>query len=165
MRDQVTDRQLDIVDTARTFAVLDASTADAAIACWRAKYDFNFWRPDTAIAFADTDNNPATQVVPGWTPLIPNPPYPDYTSGHACVTGAATGTLKNLFDSPLSPAFDVPSLAATPNRQFSSTAGLDTETMNARIWLGIHFRTAMTYGNALGHAVADTVAAALHPTG
>ena len=164
MRDQVTDRQLDIVDTARTFAVLDASTADAAIACWRAKYDVNFWRPDTAIAFADTDSNPATQVVPGWTPLIPNPPYPDYTSGHACITGAATGTLENLFGSSVSPAFDVPSLAATPNRQFADTSALDAETMNARIWLGIHFRTAMTDGNALGHAVADTVASHLHPT-
>jgi PAP2 superfamily len=164
MRDQVTDRQLDIVDTARTFAVLDASTADAAIACWRAKYDFNFWRPDTAIALAADDNNPATQVVPGWTPLIPNPPYPDYTSGHACITGAATGTLKTLFDSPLSPAFDVPSLAATSNRQFTDTSALDAETMNARIWLGIHFRTAMTDGNALGHAVAETVASHLHPT-
>ena len=33
--------------------------------------------------------------------------------------------------------------------------------MNARIWLGFHFRTAMTDGNALGHAVADY--AATHP--
>jgi hypothetical protein len=155
MRDQVTDRGLDIVDTARTFAVLDASIADAAIACWRAKYDHNFWRPDTAIALADTDGNPATHVVPSWTPLIPNPPYPDYTSGHACITGATTGTLEQLFDTPLSPAFDVPSLAATPNRQFVSTNALDDETMNARIWLGIHFRAAMIDGNALGHAVAD----------
>ena len=103
MRDQVTDRGLDIVDTARTFAVLDASIADAAIACWRAKYDFNFWRPDTAIALADTDGNPATDVVAGWTPLIPNPPYPDYTSGHACVTGATTGTLENLFGTTTQP--------------------------------------------------------------
>ena len=36
--------------------------------------------------------------------------------------------------------------------------------MNARIWNGFHFRTAMTDGNALGHAVADTVANTLHPT-
>ena len=165
MRDQVTGRGLDIVDTARTFAVLDASIADAAVACWRAKYEHNFWRPDTAIALADTDGNPATDVVAGWTPLIPDPPYPDYTSGHACITGATTGTLENLFGTTISPAFDVPSLAATPSRQFTDTTALDAETMNARIWLGIHFRTAMTDGNALGHAVADTVAAALHATG
>jgi hypothetical protein len=153
MRDQVTDRGLDIVDTARTFAVLDASIADAAIACWRAKYDANFWRPETAIALAETDGNPATDVVAAWTPLIPNPPYPDYTSGHACITGATSGTLEDLFGTTVSPAFDVPSLAATPNRQFTDTTALDAETMNARVWLGIHFRTAMNDGNALGHAV------------
>jgi len=31
--------------------------------------------------------------------------------------------------------------------------------MDARIWHGIHFRTAMTDGNALGHATADDAAA------
>ena len=158
MRDQVTDRGLDIVDSARAFAMMDSTLADTAISCWRAKYDFNFWRPITAIALADTDGNDATQVVPGWTPLVPNPPYPDYTSGHACVTGAVTGTLNNLFGTQLSPAFDVPSLATTPDRQYTSTAALDSETMNARIWLGIHFRTAMTDANALGHAVASFAA-------
>jgi hypothetical protein len=165
MRDQVADRNLDIVDSARAFAVLDTSIADALVACWRAKYDFDFWRPETAIAFADTDGNPATEVVDQWTPLIPNPPYPDYTSGHACISGAMTGTLDHLFGTPLSPALDVPSLAATPARQYTSTAELDAETMNARIWLGIHFRTAMTDGNALGHAVADyAVANYFQPT-
>lgn len=29
--------------------------------------------------------------------------------------------------------------------------------MNARIWLGIHFRRAMTDGNGLGHDVASYV--------
>ncbi len=155
MRDQVTARGLDIVEAARTFALLDASIGDAVIACWRAKYDFNFWRPVTAIALADTDGNPATDTVPGgWTPLIITPPYSDYTSGHACITGATTGTLEHLFGATLSPRFDVPSLASTPDRQYTTTAALDTDTMNARIWLGIHFRTAMTDGNALGRAVA-----------
>jgi hypothetical protein len=166
MRDQVTDRNLDIVDTARAFALLDSSTADALIACWRSKHDFDFWRPVTAIALADTDGNVATDVVADWTPMIPTPPYPDYTSGHACITGATTGTLEILFGTSLSPAFDVPSLATTPNREYTNLGVLDAETMNARIWLGIHFRTAMTDGNALGHAVADYAGANyFQPTG
>lgn len=159
VRDQVTDRELDIVDSARTFALLHSSTADALIACWRAKYDFNFWRPVTAIALADTDGNAATEVVPGWTPHVTTPPYSDYTSGHACVTGATTGALEHLFGSTLAPALDVPSLASAPSRQYSDTGALDAETMSARIWLGFHFRFAMADGNALGHAVADLAAA------
>ena len=60
----------------------------------------------------------------------------------------------------------MPSLATTPNRQYTNLGVLDAETMNARIWLGIHFRTAMTDGNALGHAVADYAGANyFQPTG
>ena len=111
----------------------------------------------TAIALADTDGNAATDVVPGgWTPHVATPPYSDYTSGHACVTGATTGALEHLFGSSLMPSVGraVPA-RALPSRRTPTPAALDDETMNARIWLGYHFRFAMTDGNALGHAVAD----------
>ena len=166
IRDQITGRDLDIVDAARALAVFDASMADAAISCWRAKYDFKFWRPVTAIALADTDGNPATDVVPGWTPLRTTPPYPDYTSGHACFVGSVSGSLDNLFGTgPLTRPYLMKSyVAGVPDRSYATTDALDTETMNARIWNGFHFRTAMTDGNALGHTVADTVAETFHPT-
>ena len=159
IRDQIADRDLDIVDSARTLAVFTASLADVSIACWRAKYDFKFWRPVTAIALADTDGNPATDVVPGWASLRPTAPYPDYTSGHACFTGSISGSLDNLFGAgPLTPAYTMPSYVdGVPARSYTSTDALDAETMNARIWNGFHFRSAMTDGNALGHAVADFV--------
>lgn len=154
MRQQVTRRGLDIVDSARAFALLGSSTADALISCWRAKVDHNFWRPDAAIRQAAADGNEQTEADPGWTPLVPNPPYPDYPSGHACVTGAASGTFGSLFGATRL-GLEIPSLASTAPRQFDSALALDQETMNARIWLGIHFRRAMTDGNGLGHAVAS----------
>jgi hypothetical protein len=164
IRDQITGRSLDIVDAAHALAVFDASLADTAISCWRAKYDFKFWRPVTAIALADTDGNPATEVVPGWTPLRPTPPYPDYMSGHACFVGSVSGSLDNLFGpGPLERPYAMKSyIDGVPDRSYPTTDALDTETMNARIWNGFHFRTATTDGNALGHAVADTVAEAFH---
>ena len=166
IRDQITGRDLDIVDAAHALAVFDASLADAAISCWRNKYDFNFWRPVTAIALADTDNNPATDVVAGWTPLRPTPPYPDYPSGHACFTGSVSGSLDNLFGpGPLERPYLMKSYVdGVPDRRTPTTDALDTETMNARIWNGFHFPTAMTDGNALGHTVADTVASTFHAT-
>ena len=39
----------DVVDNARFFALINLSMADAAITCWDGKYDYNFWRPVTAI--------------------------------------------------------------------------------------------------------------------
>ena len=165
IRDQITGRDLDIVDAARSLAVFKASLADVAIACWRAKYDFVFWRPVTAVALADTDTNPATDAVAGWAPLRPTPPYPDYPSGHACFTGSVSGSLDNLFGEGTleRPYLMRSNIAGVPDRTYPTTDALDTETMNARIWNGFHFRTAMTDGNALGHAVADTVANHFQP--
>ena len=153
MRDQVTRRGMDIVESARAFALLGSGRGDALIACWRSKYDYAYWRPITAIQLAGTDGNRATKADPAWTPQLATPPYPDYLSGHACATGAASETFSYLFGS-RSLNLDVPSLATTPARHFDTAAALDAETMNARIWLGFHFRKAMTDGNKLGHRAA-----------
>lgn len=154
MRDEVTRRGYDLLASARAFALLGSTTGDALIACWRAKYDFAYWRPLTAITLADTDGNPATVADPGWLPLVDNPPYPEYVSGHACVTGAASGILSHLFGAD-SIDLNVSSAVTGTDRHYRTAAKLDRDTMNARIWLGLHFRRAMIDGNLLGHDVAD----------
>lgn len=152
LRDQMIRRGMDILASSRAFALLNTAAADALIACWRAKYDYAYWRPVTAIRMADTDGNDATEPDPAWTPLAPTPPYPDYTSGHACMTGAASHTFSHLFGAD-SLDLDISSLATAPSRHYDTADALDEETMNARIWLGFHFRKAMTDGNRLGHRV------------
>jgi hypothetical protein len=154
MRDQVTRRGLDIVESSRAFALLNATTADALIACWRVKYDVPFWRPITAIRLADTDGNDATSPQADWTPLTQSPPYPEYPSGHACVTGTMSNTLAYLFG-PATIDLNVSSSVTGTSRHYDTAGSLDEETMNARLWLGIHFRRAMTDGNRLGHDVSN----------
>jgi hypothetical protein len=63
-------QNLDIVDSARFFAMENLAAADALIGCWNDKYYWQFWRPITAIREADTDGNPATQADPTWLPLF-----------------------------------------------------------------------------------------------
>ena len=156
MRTETAQRGLDIGETARAFALLDTAMADANISCWYAKWSYAYWRPVTAIRVAD-DGNPATQPDATWTPLIVTPPYPDYTSGHACISGSAAGVFGHLFGASTI-EIDVPSyVAGRPDRHYATTTALDTETMNARVWLGIHFRKAMTDGNLLGHSAAEAV--------
>lgn len=152
LRDQVTRRGLNIVESARAFVLLTTTTADALISVWRAKYDYAYWRPITAIQLAATDGNPATEPDAAWLPLALTPPYPDYLSGHAGITGAASGTLSYLFGADSIDLNLFSSVTAT-NRHYDSADALDEDTMNARIWLGFHFRTAMTDGNQLGHDV------------
>lgn len=154
MRREVTDRGLDILAGARAFALLGTATADAQIACWRAKYDYAYWRPITAIRAADTDDNAATAPDPTWAPLVPTPPYGDYVSGHACVSGAASSTMSHLFGAD---AIQLTLFSGVTNtyRVYNTARKLDEDTMNARIWLGLHFRRAMIDGNSLGHQVGD----------
>lgn len=86
-----------LIENARLFALLTMATADAAIAVWDSKVFYYFWRPITAIRLASTDGNPLTDEQADWTPLIVTPPYPDYVSGHAGLSGAAAAVLITYF--------------------------------------------------------------------
>ena len=73
---------LTLIRKARMFAMLNLAMADAAIACWDAKYYYQFWRPITAITMADLDGNSDTEVDDSWTPLLGGTPaHPEYVSG------------------------------------------------------------------------------------
>jgi hypothetical protein len=156
MRGIAAERGLGLVSSARMFALVNTSAADALISCWRAKYDYAYWRPVTAIPLADTDGNPATEADPTWAPLVVTPPYPEYTSGHACFIGSVAQGLSHLFGSRQIDV-DVSSAVTGTSRHFDTAFELNRETMNARIWLGIHFRAAMTDGNRLGQRTAAYV--------
>ena len=130
--------------------------ADAAIGCWDAKYMYNFWRPITAIRETADDGNGATTPDPTWTPLFATPAHPDYPSGHSCVSGAATVILASEFGEDT--RFDVTSdILLDVTRSFRSFTEALEEVKNARIFSGIHFRTACDDGTTLGKEVAKYV--------
>jgi len=60
---------------------------------------YRLWRPETAIAHADLDDNPATSAETGWTPLIPTPPYPAYSSNMTCIGTGASRMLADVLGS------------------------------------------------------------------
>jgi len=151
-RELATRHRLDIDHSARMLAILNMTAADAVITCWRAKYDVPYWRPSTAIQLADTDGNPATTADPSWTPLVANPPYPEYPSGHACLTGATANGLGFLLGRQ-NIDLVVSSAVTGTTRHYLTEDTLNQDTMNARVWLGIHFRKAVVDGNRLGHQV------------
>ncbi len=153
--DQAGVRHLDFVDSARMFAAVDMSVADAVISVWHAKYLYGFWRPITAINLADTDGNPATTADPSWVPLLTTPPYPEYVSGYTGVTGAFTRALARTFDTRDLQLTLTSTAVPDVTRHYDSGKALDQDVISARVWLGIHFRTADTRGVAMGHQIAD----------
>jgi membrane-associated phospholipid phosphatase len=155
-RDRHDRRRSSTLENARLFARLNLAIADAAIGCWDAKYAYTFWRPVTAIPLAATDGNAATVEDPAWMPLLGTPAHPEYPSGHSCFSGAAAGVLGAYFgeNTRFSVASDLMPGVVRPFRRLS--AALE-EVQNARIFAGIHFRSATHEGQVLGAAVAEYV--------
>jgi PAP2 superfamily len=147
-----------MVEAARLLALVDVAMADAIIGCWDAKYEYDSWRPISAIQLGDTDGNAATAPDPAWTPAIVTPPFPEYPSAHSCISGAAGHILSETFGEETNFSVTSDGMPGTTRYFHSFSAGLE-EVKNARVFGGIHFRTATVDGNALGIAVADYVMA------
>jgi hypothetical protein len=148
--------ELTLVENARLYAMLYLTAADALIAVWDDKARWSFWRPITAIREADTDGNPATVADPSWTPLFTTPPFPEHPSGHTCISGAVVETLKNFFHTDHM-AFSTFSSFSGTTRSFERFSEAINEIIDARVWAGIHFRTADVQGYFLGKKVAHTL--------
>ena len=146
-------------DSARLFALANLASADAGIRAWNSKKYYNFWRPITAIQQllpGDNDGNPQTEADATWTSLIANPPYPDYTSGANNLSGSFTTIVTRFFDTD-KVTFKVTTTAAQaiPNeRTYHRFSDLADEVVDARIYMGIHFRFADTAARKEGTHVA-----------
>jgi hypothetical protein len=160
-RDLVTRNGLDVADSARLFAMQNLSAADAAINCWNDKYHYDFWRPWNAIPRALEDGNPATEPDPSWAALI-TAPYPSHPSGHICLDGAHTRVLQMFFGDVIAGGYQITSSFVNPGgpatRTFGSFSQALAELIEARIWAGLHYRTADVQAQILGVSVADYMA-------
>lgn len=147
-------------ENSRLLALMNTSIADAAITVWRWKRVYEFWRPITAIEFAALDPNPFTAPEAGWTPLIVNPAYPDYPSGHNGASAAALTGPSNFFgeDTSFIVDSDNPSMAGVV-RSFSSFNAAKQEIVDTRVHSGIHFRFADEDARDLGTRIANYVIA------
>jgi hypothetical protein len=145
-------------DSALLFAKLNLSGADSSINTWNDKYYWDFWRPWAAIQRADEDGNPVTEADPTWAALL-TAPYPEHPSGHLGLDGAYLRVLLMFFGTD-EIGFDVTS-ARFPGelRHFDRFSDALAEIIEARIWAGLHFRTADVQAEILGRRVADYMAA------
>jgi membrane-associated phospholipid phosphatase len=149
---------LTIGEEARLMALLNMAMADAAVVSWKAKYDYSYWRPVTAIRQADTDGNPQTIADPTWTPFLITPPFPEYTSGHSTFSGAAAAALAEFYGTDniafTSESDDVPGVL----RSFPSFSAAAAESGLSRIYGGIHFMSGNRFGLSSGARVGKSIA-------
>ena len=144
----------DVKRNARLFAAASQAMDDAVIAVMDAKYHYGFWRPVTAIRNGDRDDNPATEVDAGWTPLVDNPGHPEYPSAHSILAGALGELLKaEVGAGPLPELATSSPTGGGATRRWSSVEAFMKEVSDARVWEGIHYRTSTEVGLAMGRRI------------
>ena len=147
---------------ARLYAATAQAMDDALIAVMDAKYQYNFWRPITAIRNGDQDGNDATERDAGWVPLIDVPLHPEYPSAHS-ILAATVGTLvKAEVGTGAMPQLTTvsPTLKGV-TRKWSRVEDFMQEVGDARIYEGIHFRTSTETGLTMGKQIGALAAAKL----
>jgi membrane-associated phospholipid phosphatase len=146
-------QHLSLSQEASMFALLNLTMADVAIATWDAKYYYNFWRPDTAIEFADLDGNPLTQADPAWVSLLAAPPHPEYVSGHSAFGGAAATVLASFFGTNAMPFSITSDTLPGVTRAYPGFWEAAVESGQSRVYAGIHFGFSTEDGLALGRDI------------
>jgi hypothetical protein len=145
-----------LLESARILGLMDVAMADAIIGCWDAKYVYAYWRPITAIRDLADDGNPNTTPDPTWVPLFATPGHPEYPSGHSCGSGAAAAVLSEEFGAHVPFTLDS-DLMLGVRQTYHGPADALEQVKDARIFAGIHFRTACEVGTELGANVARYV--------
>jgi hypothetical protein len=149
------EQALDLAASAHFQAVTFAAFADSLIACWDAKFHYGFWRPVTAIRQGGMDGHPFTNPDPAWEPLALTPAFPEYPSGHTCATAAVAHAIEDYFPHDvLIPARNV---VSSDERVYRRAKDVVDEVIEARMLIGVHFRTANEDGAEIGRKIARQI--------
>jgi hypothetical protein len=162
-RTVATQKGIGLWRAARVFGLLNMALADGYISVADSKYQYNYWRPITAIQNADTDGNGNTTRDPTWAPLVATPPIPEYDSGHSVEGGAGAQVLRRLFGNEISfrtcsmtlPAGTTCVDPSPVFRRYSSFAQAMRENGKSRILVGFHFRKAVEVGIEHGRKIGN----------
>jgi hypothetical protein len=150
-------RGTSLSQNARLFALLNMAVSDALVSVMDTKYQYRFWRPETAIHSGDLDGNPRTEGDPDFVPFITTPCFPSYGSAHAAASYAARRIAEAFFGEDCwsvtlaSPA--VPGVVL----HYDSFEEITSDIDDARVYGGIHFRFDQRAGARQGRRIGGFV--------
>ena len=125
------------IETVHAYTKTSIAIADAFISCWDEKYRSNLIRPETLIN---------QHIDDSWEPVLQTPPFPEYTSGHSVVSGAAATALTSIFGGNFVFDDDTEVKYGLPIRSFTSFNQAADEAAISRMYGGIHYRSAVDIG-------------------
>ncbi len=142
--------QADFIKSTQTYALTAIALADGFISCWDEKYRSNLIRPETVInRYIDEE----------WLPMLQTPPFPEYTSGHSVISGAAGEALTSIYGDNFHFVDDTEAKYGLSVREFDSFRDASSEAAISRLYGGIHYMPAIengiTQGRALGNYIVE----------
>jgi hypothetical protein len=158
VRQLVTAKQMNILESARFMALVAIGLNDATIAVLDAKYHYNFWRPITAIRNGDVVGNPDTDRDATWQPIANTPMHPEYPCAHCIQSGSVAGVVEAVLGTA-----DIPEIATTSpsapgvTHRWTNMSAFTEEVANARIWAGFHYRFSTRVGTEMGLQIGEYV--------
>ncbi len=138
----------DFDKTVYAYTKSSIAMADAFISCWAEKYRSNLIRPETLIN---------QHIDDSWQPVLQTPPFPEYTSGHSVVSGAASVALTDIFGDNFAFDDDTEVPYGLPIRSFDSFRKAADEAAISRMYGGIHYRAAIEVGVKQGRDLGSFV--------
>ena len=152
------DAEYDLWELAQLHALLDIAQHDALVSVFDTKYFYKFWRPVTAIRAGDDDGNPTTAGDPDWLSFVATPPYPDYTCGLPTAAGASAEVIRRFFGTDFLPykrkvRSVLPGSTIDIEREYLRLSQATDESVDARVFGGMHFRTGCVAGVRQGEQV------------
>lgn len=137
---------ISFINAAKVMLALTQALSDAGCLAWKIKYNFNTWRPVSAIQFYFKDNV--------WKPYINTPPFPGYISGHSTFSSAAATILSVML--PLANSKLVVTSEDLPNQKriFNSYMDAAKEAGMSRLFGGIHVQADNVDGLKIGKKIA-----------
>jgi hypothetical protein len=138
----------DAVKTAEILSKTAIALYDAFIACWEAKYYYNYLRPETFIN---------KNIDKDWQPLIQCPAFPEYPSGHSTISASAATVLTNMIGDnyAFTDSTEVP--YGRPSRNFKSFYEASDQASISRFYGGIHYLPSLTTGVKLGKDIGSHI--------
>lgn len=140
-------RRLTAGQAAEAYALTSLAIADAYVGSWKQKYRTMVVRPVTYVQRV---------FNPKWQAAAATPPFPEYPSEHAVLSGAAAEVLVQLLGDTI--AFtDSTRTDIAPARTFLSFTQARDESAFSRVYAGVHFVPAVVNGLAQGQCIGQRV--------
>ncbi|GAA0872879.1 hypothetical protein GCM10009117_20260 [Gangjinia marincola] len=135
-------------DAVYAFTKTSIALYDGFISCWDEKYRSNLIRPETLIN---------QHIDEQWKPILQTPPFPEYSSGHSVISGAAATVLTQIYGDNIPFDDDTETKYGLPVRTFKSFNAAAEEAALSRLYGGIHYRAAIDNGLVQGKNVGEHI--------